>query len=520
MKLVAKSLIIFSVFILALLIFKLSNGNPDKSYHNLFSPILENLHSNAQAQAPQTYTSSYNTTNFYANYALQYSLTNLSTSTEYTWSVQLLNEDDTVSETVFGYTFGPGATSTSFSFSNWPTDETRPVRVVDQYGQVLGRHFLAPIPHDDWHGTAGVNATSTKIGIGAAPYTALSSNDYHHDPSAPDGVTTKVGDYTLFHYNCSGGCGTDRLQAKIIGTADTVFTLSLAQIVSYNIGTGWTGSTSSSLSNFIVLNTGASRPIWVDAVKDAASFTGGTGISNPHKLNITTPQALAYAKVNASDVLVNRGESLWLITDASSDFEWQVKVKKKVISASKLQTLSIRAKSETIWNGFYDKSVYDSCLGAFVSDDIDAFDTLYQVQYTVDNDVEQDCTGSVYFKSDTVLPYSGSQDIFYFLIGDSYRISRVADTIIENIDVILDEWGLDSVGGHMLILIFLNIIFMAMATGLKLKPIFFSVLFVGTIVMTMLFDWWPRMYDIILALLCVVVLWFSFNFGNKEAADA
>lgn len=397
--------------------------------------------------APQDYSYTYTSTNVYTNGTLIYLFTGLDTTTQYTFTLQLLDESGSIQTEIGSSIIGPGVTtdSVAFDFRNGFEQSYGPMRVIDQFEQTLGEHFVAPAFLDSWLGDAGVTDNENKQGIGDVPYTELNP-DYHHPNTDHGAVLTRVGDWTLLHYRTDGTAPPFDRFIKLfdLSTHTEVAEFSVDELFAYNREVTDTLGISVEGLSYVVLNTDGSTLPFINEPQDDAAFSGS--YTNPHTLNVSAG-VYEYARYTGASAFVSFGESVWIVSDASDVDEWSVTAKKISVVDGGSQCALLREKSAAIWAGYSAQLLEDSNFGTL--DDTDyAFNTFRQHCFEAGTTSPATLT----WTREALAFVEPTIDVadFSFIMTDTYEISTVGTS--QAIDVINDglaNFGLDTTLGNL-----------------------------------------------------------------------
>lgn len=222
--------------------------------------------------APQDYTYTYNLTNLYANYPLVYLFEDLTADVEYTWNIQRVGLDGSPQDIIGSITRTPAVADaglSGFVFTNFPDVDT-PFRVTDNFGRILGRHFLARnISTSAYWNTAGANELVDRTEIRRLGAN-FSSTLVDNNGQAIDGLAccydtmgvqdisqyvSNTGDFLLIHYNIDPSVTESVLEIRSLTNATLAFRTNMLEVVDYNLGDGYLFSTGLEYKDFIVLST-------------------------------------------------------------------------------------------------------------------------------------------------------------------------------------------------------------------------------------------------------------------------
>lgn len=396
--------------------------------------------------APQDYGWAYDTTNVYTNYGLFYEFDTLDSATQYTFTAQWTDDNGNVRDEIASTIIGPGVTTGTFAvpFTNWP-DLYGPVRVVDQFGQVLGHHFVAPEVGDEWD-NSGTNTQLEKQVIGDGVYESLNAAGYHHDPDS-FAFFTQVGNYVLLHYRLATEPPTDRfLSIYDIQTHSELLTFDLDEFYAYNEG-GAENIDFSRLS-FVVLNTAGTVLPFIDQTQDQLSFL--SSYDNPH--TATVPAGVyEYARYTGSGTLQSFGESVWLVSSAPAN-EYTISLRYPSIEENGDQCAFLSQATSAVWDDYPDQTLSDSSVGDISTTD---FEYAASRKECWDGGVVADSPATVTWSWQAFsLIESIDPADFAISVSSTYEIVAAADVdAIVTIGNGLKAFGLDSVIGNTLAMI-------------------------------------------------------------------
>jgi hypothetical protein len=392
----------------------------------------------ALAQVPQDYTSDYNVGGLYTDTALIYEFSGLDSTVEYTWKVERVNDNDAPIETVGTWSVGPGSATATRFINYWPSNIEGPLRVVDHWGQVVGRHYITAAPHSEWFQTNAVN-TQEKSGVALVVYNDVDANNYQHDETNPESVLVASGDRVLFHYRTDALGTTDVIRLVDIDGGATVAEYPLSELYDFN---GGGGSTEDAFRfwSYVVLSTDGTPPTWIDGDKSSSTFT----VDNPHTL-VLPAGAYEYARLTSAGALVAEGESILLVSSDPRPEEWTVTLRGSV-SGGDPQTLRLRASTEAIWDALDSRTIEDSLLGSQLAV-IDAWALVRHDQYLTAVTSSADATSS-WCLAATALTWATASE---------RRLCESADYLIRpnpgltpRLENLLQAWDLNDDLGHLM----------------------------------------------------------------------
>lgn len=403
----------------------------------------------APMAAPQDYSYTYNVTNVYTNHVLSYSVSGLDTATQYEFTFQMTDVNGLVTSEIGSDILGPGIASGTFGtdFSGFE-DSYGPLRVVDNFGQTLGKHFVAPAYLDSWQGNAGVTDAENKQGIGGVPYVELNP-DYHHPFTDHGEVLTQYGEYTLLHFRTA--TTTDRfIKLFDISTHLEVAEFSVEELYDYNREiTGSYSPTFEGLS-FVVLNTAGTTLNFINAAQDAAAFGGS--YDNPHELSIG-PGIYEYARYNGVGTLISFGESVWIVSRTTDGLEWFLQIKNLSAIDGGQQCARMYQRTPEVWAGYSDQLLEDSSVGVLDATDY-AYDDYRNQCYSAGAFASTPATVTWSWQALSMVEASIDEADFRFEIEESYDIIETGTfDAVETISTGLENFGLDTPFGNIVVMV-------------------------------------------------------------------
>lgn len=395
--------------------------------------------------APQDYTATYNVTNVYTNHTLNYNLSGLDSATQYTFQFQLMDEANNFLDVIDTSIIGPGVTTATFG-TDFASRETAygPLRVIDNFQQVLGKHFVAPAYASPW--------ISPQYGIGDVPYQPNNAHGFQHPIEDHTAVLTVHGDWTLLHYNIGAlAPPTDRFIRLMDSSSHaTVATFSVDELYNYNRQDGTTWSPTFEGISFVVLNTDGSVLPFINETEDTSSFLGV--YANPHELSINTG-VYQYAAYNGAGVFQTAGESVWIVSSATDGTEWDVGLKSPSVAPGGQQCASLYQTTSAVFNGYPDQLLADSSSG--LSDDTDySFDTFRRTCFAAGGSAASPSTVTWRWQPLSMIAPGLTASDFRFEIQATYEIPEDEDfNAITTINEGLSNFGLDSTLGNLIAMI-------------------------------------------------------------------
>lgn len=396
-----------------------------------------------QAQSPSDYTFSHSKRNIYSDEILIYNFSGLEPTQEYTLTAQELNLLGNVVGTLGSVSFS-NLTSTQFifPFDFNETDSWKvgfyPFRTIDNFGHVLGSHFMAPEVPIEWLLDTATTSGNAKQGISLTPYAPENSDGYHRTTEALFATTT-LGDIALLHYTATSTIGnTDVIRINDIQNLTTTVTLSLSEMMGYNQHDSFPDATAS--TGYVVLNSDGHFIPYVDYVESANEFLGT--YDNPFYIDIASG-VYDYPRYTAGGVLISYGQNVWVLSENAGPLlifggtEWDMVAQNNSVVQGGNQVALFLQFTENVWNDYPLQQLTDSNLGTI--DDTDyAYARNRSFPFTVSNTLGTATltwiVQAVGMSVPSIDPY-----LFRFEITDTYVITsgtavgqtgeRVGDTL-------------------------------------------------------------------------------------------
>lgn len=332
----------------------------------------------------------FNVVNLYTNNILIYFFEGMTEDDNFLVFLERLNDDgeyvDSIqARVVIADASGEANISWSETQETWDSDDQYPMRVVDDFGNILGYHFLSPEPDDSWGTLIGDGDEPDKLCIGGCIYNAETGNSNHHESSLSVADQNKIltfeNDYTLMHYRCdhTNQDADDKVQVSNIESGTVVFEAMVSELIEYNapddsFGDGYACNT------FVVLSTNGEQPPFINEDQDSdASWS----LDNPHTADFPVA-GYSYARVDdgMGDAVIREGMSVWGVTSKADREHWTVESRNAEITADDQNRAIRRAKDENLFNAFPEMELTDSALGIIDGAD-HSFFTFRQDYYDV-----------------------------------------------------------------------------------------------------------------------------------------
>lgn len=450
-------------------------------YLIIFSVVLipflhQTLHANAAAGS---YDYDYDNINFYRSYGLHYHFENLTLGASYQWRFQRLDSDGLVIG-VFATRefFSTTTTTVDISLNDYdiPVATYSPIRVIDNYGNILAFHFVAPDPGSEWPLSNGNTLEDEKQSPGglrantaciAPPYNDTLHNGWHHTGKGCSVSTTPDG-YAILHYRTDYTAypsGDQIIFDQVSPVTNGYLTIETDELLDYNsFGHGTTYSLDATQGdNFIVLNTSGTSLPFVDSVTSALVFTAA---DNPLRASFD-PGAYSCSRYTSGAVWISDCESLFLVSNDSTGNEWSLNFRNSSVVFGNSQTMNFQEHTSEIHDAYSGSWTFEDTAAGLVSAVITDFSTAaQQLQFTVpDNSA---LAGTTSTGTWTVEPnvlntqLALPSEMYFYGVNTSsflptYEITDAED-FVSGIQVLLDLFNLDNEFGHFLFFVILYIV--------------------------------------------------------------
>lgn len=300
------------------------------------------------------YTFAYNLTNFYSTQTLIYDFANLDASHLYFFRVEFYDiETNNFRGLHQLWIAGEGSTTARRLAFNWPLFEYNAVRVVDEFGNVLGRHFIAPLPlaSNSWADSEAHAGRFLKTSIGNLPQISTNSGLLHID-NLPQEVTTQLGDFILVHYRADFESSplNQTLRITRIGGGITI-NLDMDAIIASNTHPDF--------------DWGIEFP---DGITNFFSFillsTDCNFVKFPFSLCLTIEDlgVYEYARLDDMEAVLSNGESVWIINDTLFN-EFECEVLRTRLPLSGTQRVRVTNRTQEVFNSYNNQRIIDGLSG-------------------------------------------------------------------------------------------------------------------------------------------------------------
>jgi hypothetical protein len=426
--------------------------------------ITGSIWSGEKAHADLTdYTWEYTATNFYSENAMLYFFTGLDITFTYYWYVYKTNDSgqliellftrSTIGQANYGIVLGGGGAN-----GIWPQDYTGPIRVIDNFGQTLGRHYIAPTPVDDWITSSGVTNENLKQSPGIAvsdrdqyandplhycaapPYQPINVDGYHHTYNACSVTSGKNnGSYVLLHYrlDVADYGGGDEIVFYQLGESTPHATFSLDEIIDYNMG-GVASISEVATRSFILINTGPTHLDVIDYNWSYTAFPLRSGDPHAASSDLGLLSKFDYGAYNClrteSSTPVSDCESPLLVSRRGLvvnpfDGEWTVKINTPEVGFGGTVNVTLSQFTPEIWDSYSGAMLFfDSQYGGDVNSDLFAYSPSRILTYTADDEENAQVIGAWGIIPVAPFSFAVSALDYEFLPFDYYAIVEGAGT--------------------------------------------------------------------------------------------
>lgn len=350
--------------------------------------VVSNVADSPDASAsPANYDWTTSAINFYTDNTILYEFSGLDTTAAYSWFVETTDDYGAVIERIGTHTSVGSAIHTwfhgnSINDSRWPANYTGPMRVVDNYGNVLGRHYITPPPGADWETSDGDTDQGLKQSPGntehggacaAPPYWALNPDGYHHsyNPCSVQVHKSWPSSYFLLHFRldvAEYGDG-DLITFSPVGDTSQEVAFNLDSIIDYNHDSDWPGGMSEvNTQSFVVVNTGDRELPFIDYTKSENAFDPEDDLvldRDPHKASFNPLAAFtafdfgSYScqRLTSGFIWQSDCESVILISKQipltrNEGREWDIRPGASVIGEGGTQLVHLTQHTVEIWDGY------------------------------------------------------------------------------------------------------------------------------------------------------------------------
>ncbi len=344
---------------------------------------------NVRAQAAATYTHEFNSTNLYTNDGqLTYHFTNLDANANYVWLLQGIDENG-IGIQALGMKFFTGGTSATIQWIDDDFDRgngtlySGPARVIDNFGNRFGPHYLLPgcliaavtncgPDNIDWvqDGTAE-NPEDDRFVIGRVAHIEDENVEGWFHPLRDHNVVMIVeGDFTFLHYRADVP-STDEYAIMRMSDSTVLARFIIADLITYNTHVGLTVLTARQPeNNFIVLNTSGEQLGFINRVQEDAAFNQIGSGDNPFTLTLGLG-AYDYIRTDNVGAHVTDGESVLLIGSGGRN-EWRLFSNQDEVRVATNINLDLHTQTVEIFDdGFRNHTLIDDIGGAIDTADYD-----------------------------------------------------------------------------------------------------------------------------------------------------
>lgn len=359
------------------------------------------------ANASVQYDWEYDLTNVYSPYRITYNFTSLDVNRANRWDLYTVNPQTGELISSLGFRLSIGSTSASVTFGGdysspdpniipYPTNYTGPLAVVDVNGTILGRHFVAPFPGDqftspdsDWFQNAGNTLVGEKQAVAgkypegfcaSPPYLPVNSDGWQHS-FKPCSVTTVSGGYALLHFQIDPGYTPGTAEKIIfyeIPTTNVALTIDIDDIIDYQAPIGWTGFPPEGFS-FVILNTSGNELPFINN-----NFAASTYVTDDNPMFASfDPGVYNYVRDDGS--WISDGESVWIVTNDPQLEEWSLTASKLSPELSTTQVLTTHAVTSEVWDAYHGYQLVADAFSSYADPLIYGFSTSRNHSYTLAN---------------------------------------------------------------------------------------------------------------------------------------
>lgn len=322
--------------------------------------------------------------NFYADsFAVVY-LSGLDVTADYIWFVQGMNPVTNQPQESLHVEYSSGSATATIALSGVQilksdgTPWVGPVRIADNFGQVIWKGFIGPVTTADWRANNG----SANVGIGYnLPTLDVDAAGWFHPVDQHEMVTVPAGDWTLLHFQYALGSlpTTDEVRVYEIANGTLIGTFPVTDLIEAITPDGTAQPTTTlNVNSFVVLNSSTDTLAFIDAGEDSTAWTG----DNPQELGIDYG-AFDYEITTAGGANVSDGQSVFMVS--RSNFNWRISSKRTQVTPGGTLSFDLVSLTEGVQDSSYgDQELDDSIIGSIDTADY-AWTAVRSDSFTVDS---------------------------------------------------------------------------------------------------------------------------------------
>jgi hypothetical protein len=235
--------------------------------------------------------------------------------------------------------------------------------MIDNFGHVLSWHFMAPEIPITWDIDTSTTLANHKQGISLTPYAAVNGDGYHRN-NEPLFAQSTLGDITLLHYTATSTVVTDLIRINDIENLTTTVTLSLSEMMAYNLHDSFFDGTAT--TGYVILNSDGHFIPFLDYVESAASFP--VVARNPFYIDIDSG-VYDYPRYTPGGTLLSYGQNVWVLSEGKGPLalfggtEWDMVAGNNSVPQGGNQVARFLQITENVWNDYSLQRLTDSNLG-------------------------------------------------------------------------------------------------------------------------------------------------------------
>lgn len=450
------------------------------------------------AAAAGDYHAEFSSTNLYGgDNLLIYHFTGLDPDSDYVWLLQGVSISGGPNEAL-GLRFldGDGATTThtiTFDYQDFNNQNgtifSGPAQVIDNFGNVVGKHYILGMCADDsyehcgeqeWSNPGGENGVDNRVLVRKPEYGQMIQNvdGWFHEYDNSAFVTVGKGDYLILHYLYDPAIvPTDEIyQIYDIATSALLYRFYLDDLYTYNddvrrVTLGETIQT----YNFVILTTNGVTPDWINHDQNAEAWTLG---DNPHSASFEYG-VYDYERTTAGGASIDDGESVFIVSKGGRT-EWAIGGKQESIGAGNDIRLVVESKTEAVWtDGYLDHELNDTQEGSMDGDNY-AYSPYRTTSYPVGIIEGFETSVWVIYPTTTNMTTASLSERRFFFEHD-YAISS-SMLIVDRVEDTLEGFGFDTPMGRALAMLLLMVVIMLFMSSRRVRgfvPFALAFLFIG-----------------------------------------
>lgn len=485
-----------------------------------------------------SYDYDYDNVNIYWDEGLTFTASSLTSTAEYVWTVQELDSQGNVVNTIATRSFTGGTTIqnhiNSFEFPN----RFYPFRVIDNFNNILSWHFMASFPDNEWLASNGNTSEDEKQAVATTiqpcngpPYLSVAINGWYRSGFACS-VYTTTGSYILLHYRMAlaqYGNGDRIVFDQISPVNNGVLDIEIDELADFNaFGIGTTYAFGSQKTNkYVVLNTSGNALPFVNNVAAAISFSAG---DNPMRATFN-PGAYTCSRLDSGSTWISDCEDVFLVGTDPLRREFGLRFEKSEVPPGTAlnrneQTMIFSGVTPAIWSAYSDQYLFTDSLVGTVSTEVFSFTTNGRIRYLVD--LPDSNIGDTAFGNWRITPAALNTGLAtpseMFMIGvspngfpPSYLVAD--DEFVTSINILVTWLGLDSEPGQFMLFMGLFLLGAGVFWWFKFPPLAYSLWYVVSGGLILGSGLGTALFNIVYIATAVPVMWAGFTMRQRSEME-